>query len=81
MHCHIIAKRTELLDLSDQLFIISANDRQDDIVPLVHGGSECFLRNDLAFLVNRTGTDAVVEFIQLRRNNAALRECVLNTLT
>ena len=37
MHCHLIATRTELLDLRDQLFIISADDRQDDIVALAQG--------------------------------------------
>ncbi len=34
MHCNLIATRTELLDLRDQLFIISADDRQDDIIAL-----------------------------------------------
>lgn len=81
MHRNLIATRTELLDLRDQLFIISADDRQDDIVPGFHRQITRKIGNCFAFLMHRTGTDAVVEFIQLRRNNAAFRECVLNTLT
>lgn len=41
MHCHLIAERTKLLDLRNQLFIISADDRQDDIVALAQGKVKC----------------------------------------